>query len=93
MMWHVLFPVFSRTGKYEIEEESGEPSFYNTLMKLKIHNITESDFGLYQCLAKNSQGETSGEISIYGIRPCSILVYFLRLEVNSAQAFFFWFST
>ena len=35
-------------------------------MKLKIHNITENDFGKYRCLAKNSQGETKGEIELYG---------------------------
>jgi len=35
-------------------------------MKLKIQNVTESDFGKYFCLAKNSQGETQGEIALYG---------------------------
>jgi len=28
--------------------------------------VTESDFGKYFCLAKNSQGETQGEIALYG---------------------------
>jgi len=54
-----------KEGKYKFEEIVGEPSFYNNLMKLKIFNITSSDFGTYSCLAKNSQGETSGEISLY----------------------------
>ena len=36
------------------------------MMKLHIYNITEDDLGKYQCLAKNSQGETSGEIELYG---------------------------
>ena len=31
-----------------------------------IQNVTESDYGKYYCLAKNSQGETSGEIALYG---------------------------
>ena len=35
-------------------------------MKLKIHNVSESDFGTYRCLAKNSQGETTGDIELYG---------------------------
>ena len=57
---------FFSEGKYHFEQVNGEPSFYNILMKLKIYNITEADFGTYRCLAKNSQGETSGEISLYG---------------------------
>ena len=35
-------------------------------MKLYIFNITNEDLGTYKCLAKNSQGETSGEIELYG---------------------------
>ena len=53
-------------GKYQMEEEKGRPQFYNKLMKLHIHNITREDFGKYKCLAKNSQGETSGEIELNG---------------------------
>ena len=49
-----------------MEEEKGRPQFYNKLMKLHIHNITREDFGKYKCLAKNSQGETSGEIELNG---------------------------
>lgn len=49
-----------------VHQASGEPSYYNILMKLRIFNITSNDFGTYRCLAKNSQGETSGEISLYG---------------------------
>ena len=49
-----------------MEEEKGRPAFYNKLMKLHIYNITQDDLGTYKCLAKNSQGETSGEIELYG---------------------------
>ena len=49
-----------------MEEEKGRPAFYNKLMKLHIYNITHEDLGTYKCLAKNSQGETSGEIELYG---------------------------
>ena len=49
-----------------MEEEKGRPAFYNKLMKLHIYNITHEDLGTYRCLAKNSQGETSGEIELYG---------------------------
>ncbi len=58
--------VHSREGKYEFSTVSGDPSFYNIQMKLKIQNVTENDFGKYYCLAKNSQGETQGEIALYG---------------------------
>ena len=34
--------------------------------------MTENDYGKYYCLAKNSQGETSGEIALYG----KILIHF-----------------
>ena len=53
------------SNKYKITEEIG-PAFYNRLMKLYIYNITNEDLGTYNCLAKNSEGETSGEIEIYG---------------------------
>ena len=36
-------------------------------MKIRISNVSEADFGLWRCLAKNSQGETSGEIKLYGM--------------------------
>ena len=54
------------SGKYKMEEEKSGPAFYNKLMKLQIYNITHEDLGTYKCLAKNSQGETSGEIELYG---------------------------
>ena len=55
-----------REGKFELTRKTGEPSFYNVVMKLTIFNISASDFGTYRCLAKNPQGESSGEISLYG---------------------------
>ena len=60
------------SGKYKMEEEKGRPAFYNKLMKLHIYNITHEDLGTYRCLAKNSQGETSGEIELYGESGSSI---------------------
>ena len=64
-----------RDGKFELTRKSGEPSFYNVVMKLTIFNISREDFGTYRCIAKNPQGETSGEISLYGLcfwLPCAI---------------------
>lgn len=57
--------VVSKAGKYELTQISGKPSFYNVQMKIRISNVSEDDFGLWRCLAKNSQGETSGEIKLY----------------------------
>ena len=64
-----------RPEKYKMESITGQPSFYNVLMKLQVMNITEEDFGKYKCLAKNSQGESSGEIKIYGKRHRMIHVF------------------
>ena len=54
----------SRTGeKFEtISVNNG----YSKYMKLKIHNVRESDFGSYRCVAKNSLGETDGLIKLDG---------------------------
>ena len=60
------YSIVNFRGKYQIEEEEGRPRFYNKLMKLHIHNITQEDFGKYKCSAKNSQGEASGEIELNG---------------------------
>ena len=57
-----------------MEEEKGRPAFYNKLMKLHIYNITHEDLGTYKCLAKNSQGETSGEIELYGKSEYQIVI-------------------
>lgn len=35
-------------------------------MKLKIRNVTSSDYGSYRCVAKNSLGETDGLIKLEG---------------------------
>lgn len=56
----------SRAGKYEFEQVEGKPAFYNIRMKLRIYNVSVADFGTYRCLAKNSQGETTGDIELYG---------------------------
>lgn len=61
--------IIQQQGKYEFVEKVGSPNFYNTHMTLRILNVTERDFGKYQCLAKNSQGDTKGEISLYELPP------------------------
>lgn len=38
---------------------------YKVLMRLTIVNVDFADFGTYNCLAKNSLGETDGAIKVY----------------------------
>ena len=56
----------SRQDKFEASVTEGSPSYYNSLMRLKIMNVTKEDLGKYICKAKNSLGGTSGEITLYG---------------------------
>ena len=61
----IVFFLFS-PGKYDTELVEGQPAFYNIRMKLRIHNVSVADFGTYRCMAKNSQGQTTGDIELYG---------------------------
>ncbi|XP_014292759.3 lachesin [Halyomorpha halys] len=45
-------------------ETSSSDDGYSRYMTLKIRNVTSRDFGSYQCVAKNSLGETDGVIKL-----------------------------
>ncbi|KNC24256.1 hypothetical protein FF38_13379 [Lucilia cuprina] len=52
----------SRAGdKYET---TSTVNGYTKYMKLKIRNVGPNDFGTYRCVAKNSLGETDGNIKL-----------------------------
>ena len=57
--WSTGFERRSKQFKYAPQNGS---HFYIFLFQ----NVTENDYGKYYCLAKNSQGETNGEIALYG---------------------------
>lgn len=40
-------------------------SAYKVIMKLHIRSVGPADFGSYRCVAKNSLGETDGNIKLY----------------------------
>ena len=72
-----------RPDKFLASVSEGSPSYYNSLMRLQIMNVTREDLGKYTCKAKNSLGGTSGEITLYG-EECQRRTdtYWLYLEVE-----------
>lgn len=38
-------------------------------MKLRINSVTDSDYGKYKCVAKNSLGDSEGTIQLFGKFP------------------------
>lgn len=60
----LFFKDTSRAGdKYET---TSTVNGYMKFMKLKIRNVGANDFGTYRCVAKNSLGETDGNIKLDG---------------------------
>jgi len=58
-------------------------------MRLKIRQVSRDDFGMYQCVAKNSLGETDGTIKLYGN---SIQRYLLKFIPYFISFFFILFD-
>eukprot|EP00090_Calanus_glacialis_P020997 TRINITY_DN32420_c0_g1_i2.p1 TRINITY_DN32420_c0_g1~~TRINITY_DN32420_c0_g1_i2.p1 ORF type:complete len:539 (-),score=85.14 TRINITY_DN32420_c0_g1_i2:272-1888(-) len=72
--WHDKDDQFinQRNDKYISTVVEGSPSYYNSLMRLQILNVTQEDLGKYSCKAKNSLGETDGEITLYDLDDDSL---------------------
>ena len=83
-MYYYLWKYYQifREGRYQSETIEGKPAFYNIRMKLKIFNVSESDFGKYQCKAKNTQGETTGDIELYGMVTLLFLFFYLPISTT-----------
>lgn len=54
-------------GKFE---STIQDNAYKVDMKLTIKSVSQSDFGSYTCVAKNSLGETDGTIKLYSWVLC-----------------------
>lgn len=61
--------------KYEAYTKHGEDKDYKRHMFLKIRKVNRTDFGSYQCVAKNSLGETGGQIKLEGKMKSSSNIY------------------
>lgn len=48
---------------------------YHIHMRLTIRDLSQTDFGNYKCISKNSLGETEGSIRLYGIYRTRIITY------------------
>uniref|UniRef100_A0A2S2PQH1 Neurotrimin n=1 Tax=Schizaphis graminum TaxID=13262 RepID=A0A2S2PQH1_SCHGA len=56
------------SSKYKAMSIQGVPS-YKVQMKLTIVDVSQTDYGVYKCVAKNSRGETDGTIRLYTSHP------------------------
>ncbi|XP_043270161.1 neurotrimin-like isoform X2 [Venturia canescens] len=54
--------IVAQGGKYDTELIDNA---YKVRMKLTIHSVTESDYGAYKCVSRNSLGDTDSTIKLY----------------------------
>ena len=56
--------------KYELANWTvGE---YQYMLAATIHDLAESDYGTYRCVAENLYGRSEGNMSIFGMSICSV---------------------
>ncbi|XP_050540599.1 lachesin-like isoform X2 [Daktulosphaira vitifoliae] len=66
-------------SKYKAISIQGIPS-YKVQMKLTIMDVSQTDYGVYKCVAKNSRGETDGTIRLYTSHPPTLAPELQRTE-------------
>lgn len=64
--------VLQESEKYNISETFN--SYYKTSLKMRISNFSESDVGIYTCIASNMMGRANSTIRLYG--KCLVIVTF-----------------
>jgi neurotrimin len=60
--------------KYNITESFS--AHYKISLRMRISNFSESDVGIYTCIASNTMGRANATIRLYG-EICDIYIYFL----------------
>ncbi|CAG9808676.1 unnamed protein product [Chironomus riparius] len=58
--------VLQESEKYNISETFN--SYYKTSLKMRISNFSESDVGIYTCIASNMMGRANSTIRLYEIK-------------------------
>ncbi|KAG5673727.1 hypothetical protein PVAND_003747 [Polypedilum vanderplanki] len=58
--------VLQESEKYNISESFH--SYYKTTLRMKISNFSESDIGMYSCVASNIMGRANATIHLYEIK-------------------------
>lgn len=69
--------VLQESDKYAMNESVH--SHYKATMRLKISNFSESDVGVYTCIASNVMGRDNGTIRLYG--KC-LTIFALPIGIN-----------
>lgn len=74
--------VLQGSDKYTITESM--QSHYKTSMRIRISNFSDSDVGVYTCIASNIMGRANSTIRLFG--KChwlvAICLWFSKVEVN-----------
>lgn len=79
----------SRAGdKYET---TSTVNGYTKYMKLKIRAVGPNDFGTYRCVAKNSLGETDGNIKLDGEWHCDTFIYYISHSAHTLHTIYVFF--
>jgi hypothetical protein len=79
--------VLQESEKYNISETFN--SYYKTSLKMRISNFSESDVGIYTCIASNMMGRANSTIRLYGKCLVIVIFYFFFSSHNFYTHFIF----